>query len=157
MDFKFPIPRYQKPALKDMTFERYAVQEVTDEEKLPTMINGKAARSSEEARVAMALDKMGLRYIYQYPVFTGYLRGGYYIDFVIDYPPRVIPLEVQSERWHTGAFRGAFADDERLREAIIEEMFNEQLRYIWGDEAETIEMTYQSVRRVLNEPIRRRL
>jgi len=153
--YKFPTPRYRKPSLQDYTFSDFKIAEIVPEdEELPTLIQGKAVGSKEEARVALALDILKYEYRYQYPILGGsHLRGGYIIDFVVETAPRPIPLEVQSERWHTGAFAGAFSDDEMFRAYLIEHMFGEPLRYVWGDELTTKSQAIGTVRRVLTEPV----
>src|SRR3990172_6333254 len=57
--------------------------------------------SSYELRVARALDKLGLRYIFQYRLFPE-LRGiGYSIlDFLVSTVPLSTPLEANGDYWH---------------------------------------------------------
>lgn len=93
-------PRRPKPPL---TPER----ERELEEKLPEEIQGKRVQSKEEARVAVALDYLGWRYIYQYPIAGGSrLRGGQVIDFLVFHRPTPRPLLVNGSYWHN-PLRGA--------------------------------------------------
>ena len=91
---------------------------------------------------ATALDKLKLRFIFQYVLWGGsYLRGGVTIDFVV-YNPFPIPVEVFGNYWHTGQFDS----DDKMRMARIEDHFKRKIVILWGSELETQEMADKTVR-----------
>ncbi len=72
------------------------------EERLPASIQGRPVSSIEEARVAVALEVIGWRYVYQRAYYGGASRpGGIVIDFLVLTPGPDTPLLVQSRYWHT--------------------------------------------------------
>lgn len=68
-------------------------------------IQGQTPGSKEEWRVAQALEKMEIRYIYQYEILDRYVRGGLVIDFLALTVPLSTPIEVYGEYWHRGELR----------------------------------------------------
>lgn len=142
MNYRFPTSRP-----KGITLETSApVIEPDEPEEEPGLIQGQKARSKEEWWAAKALWKLKREFIYQYVLLGGTRRrGGLVIDFVLtDGPPIVI--EIQGERWHTGAF----SSGERLREAFILQYFGVKPDYIWGNECTTEYDTYKAVKKVVN-------
>ena len=157
MDFKFKQKRYRKPDLQDMSWEGFKIEKPTPiEDNLPGMIQGKTVDSLEEARVAVALDQLGLSFLYQYALFGGDIRGGYFIDFVVEYVPRMIPIEVMGSRWHTGKFAGTFTDDERYRDRRVFDVFGEQIRYIETDVLQDVPSAVIAIKHAINDPVVRR-
>lgn len=108
-------------------------------------IQGKQPDSKEEVWVAMALDRLKLRYIYQFEIFGGTsLRGGILIDFLV-WNPFETPVEVLGEYWHTGEM----GSDDKFRQAIIEQVFNKQVVNLWTQDLIDPETTYSVVRNEL--------
>ncbi len=108
-------------------------------------IQGKQPDSKEEVWVAQALDRLKLRYIYQFSMFGGAsLRGGILIDFLV-LNPFGTPVEVMGEYWHTGEM----GSDDKFRQAIIEQVFNKQVVNLWTQDLIDPETTYSVVRREL--------
>lgn len=105
-------------------------------------VQGKNA-TTQEWYISNALDKLKLRYIFQYELFGGRnIRGGVIIDWLV-FNPMGEPWEYFGEHWHTGAL-GA---DDRLRLAIVENYFGKRVKVIFGDEAATQEDATRAVRR----------
>ena len=101
------------------------------------LIQGNVAGSVNEYYVAQALDRMKLEYIYQYWFRGGMIRGGQVIDFLVQKPPRPIPLQVQGGYWHS-----AQQDPERaMKNAEIAQEFGE-VKEIWEDECQDVDMAY---------------
>ena len=107
-------------------------------------IQGKRPDSKEEVWVAQALDRLKLRYIFQYELITAGLRGGIIIDFLV-LSPFSIPIEIMGEYWHTGEM-GA---DDKLRQAIIEQMIGNKVVNLWTLDLVDPETAYTIVRREL--------
>ena len=113
---------------------------VTVKEKARASIQGKRVGSVEEGRVATALDKLGLRYIYQFQVFDiAGVRGTFILDFLVTgTTPFSTPLEVFGQFWHSGQL-GA---KDKLRIVLIEDKFRGEanpLVILWGRELENQE------------------
>jgi len=62
---------------------------------------GQVPDSVWEWWVAKGLDRLKLRYHYQYAVFGGNVRGGYKIDFLVYTQPLYTMLEPMGDHWHT--------------------------------------------------------
>ena len=107
------------------------------------LIPGKVAGSKEEARVAIALKKQHIPFVYHYSIRGGgAVRGGYIIDFVIKNPFE-IPLEVFGEYWHRGEIR----DRDRLKIAILFSIFRREPIILWGSELHDQNAADTAVRR----------
>lgn len=98
MTFQFPAPR-RRSNRPNREPPRLAYEQA--EERLPTIIQGRPVESKEEARVAVALEILGWRYIYQKSYFGGTgAPGGFKIDFLVLTPGTATPLLVHSTYWH---------------------------------------------------------
>jgi hypothetical protein len=83
-------------------------------------IQGKWCDSKEEYWVALALDKLKLRYRFQVPIFGGtFRRGGLVIDFVV-WNPLPIAVQVHGEYWHPDSMG---SDVERIAEGKIKSVY----------------------------------
>lgn len=80
------------------------------------LIQGQVPDSKQEWWIAKALNRIGIPYTYQYPVFGGRTRGGYLVDFVVMTVPLATMIEPVGNHWHTGEL-GA---DDRKRQADVE-------------------------------------
>ncbi len=100
-----------------------------------------------EWRVAIALDKLEIPYIFQYELFGGSSRrGGVILDFLIILPPLSIPAEVMGGYWH----RSSMKAEDRLKEALVRQKGNfSEMVYWWEAELQTIADAYQAVKREL--------
>lgn len=113
-------------------------------ERLPETIQGKKVGSKNEARVALALDKLRMRYIYQYVLYGGRrVRGGQILDFLV-FSPLAVPLQVFGEKWH----KGELDPEERMELAMLAHYFKREVEIIWGRESETLEDAEAEVRRI---------
>ena len=116
------------------------------EENLPAVIQGKSVGSKNEARVAIALDKLRHNYIYQFRVFAQVgVRGDYIVDFlVLTTVPDSTPLEVFGNFFHSGQL----GMDDKLRLAIIEQELDvQEVKIIWGNESDTLDKAQAAVRK----------
>ena len=99
MVFLFPE---RKVPPKESTDIRTPLDLLKEEENLPTVIQGKAVQSVEEARVAVGLQILGWRFAYQEAFFGGRTTaGGIVVDFLVLTPGAATPLLMQSRYWHT--------------------------------------------------------
>jgi len=131
---EFDLPKFEDPQ--------------KDEEEEIGLIKGKAPGSIQEWRVAKSIMRMGLDFVFQYPINGGHQVGGYLIDFVVIMPwPQ--PLEVQSIHWHTGKY----SDNERLRAKVIEDIFKKKIRYVYEESLGSDEEAYRHVKKALYGPI----
>lgn len=97
------------------------------------LINGRTPGSTEEWRVAVALWKYKLEFMYQWPLYGGRLRkGGQVIDFVVS-NPFPVPVYVNGEYWH----EGQLALDDKLKMAEAEKYFGRPPVVLWGRELST--------------------
>lgn len=99
--FQFPTKKRRRSARQERSSKKPVMQMPEDEEKLPAIIQGKRVASKQEARVAVALEIIGWRYIYQKGFFGGRSTpGGIVVDFLVKTPVVSTPLLVQSRYWH---------------------------------------------------------
>ena len=110
-------------------------------------VQGKNA-SAEEARVALALDKLKHQYNFQHQIFniTG-VKGSFVLDFLIfTTVPFSTPLEVFGEFWHSADITRV--DQQRLQRIEFElgPNINETV-IVWGSEATTQDDTDEVLRR----------
>jgi hypothetical protein len=131
---EFDLPQFEDPNKK--------------EEEEIGLIKGKKPGSVQEWRVAKALMRLGLDFVFQYPINGGHQVGGYLIDFIV-LMPWSQPLEVQSLRWHTGKF----SDGEVLRRRVIENIFKRKIRYVYMENLGSDEDAYQHVKKALYGPV----
>ena len=144
MLYKFPTRnRRAKPK-----FEQAPPPEKPEEEPIG-LIQGKQADSKQEWWVAKALNRIGIPYDYQYPVYGGSQRGGYKIDFVVHTVPLATMIEPIGNHWHTGEL-GA---DDRKRQADVENAMQDIARTpilnLWIPDLLDEETVYQALRREL--------
>jgi len=144
----------QKLFIKDRIVPfRIPTLEVEEDEEVG-LIQGQVPRSVEEWRVAQALWALKREFTFQLSLFGGTSRrGGYVVDFYVEAVPAWVPLEVQSERWHTGKF----ARDEKLRQIIIERELGAEMKFVWEDELTSKGDAIIAVRNALDKPQARRL
>lgn len=119
------------------------METVRVKERLPA-IQGKTPDSKEEVWVAMALDKLKLRYIFQFELVSASVRGGIVIDFLV-LNPFSIPIEIMGEYWHTGEM----GSDDRFRQAIIEQMIGNKVVNLWTADLIDEQTTYSKVKHEL--------
>lgn len=104
---------------------------ITEEEDLPTVVRGMVVGSKEEARVSVALDKLGYEYYYQYQLFGGRnVRGGQVIDFIVLVPPKPIPIYVQGRYWHSNKM----APEDQLKIAMVDQIEWLDTPKLWYDD-----------------------
>lgn len=108
------------------------------------LIQGKQPDSKEEVWVAAALERLKLKYIYQFELVSASVRGGIVIDFLV-LTPFVVPVEVLGEYWHTGEM----GSDDRMRQAIIEQQIGNKVVNLWTVDLPDPETTYSKVRHEL--------
>jgi hypothetical protein len=116
-----------------------------DEEQGVGTIQGIQAGSTEEWRVAQALGKFDIRFIYQYEIYDASVRGGIVLDFLVLTVPISTPLEVYGEYWH----RGDLSSKDRMRGVIIDDYFRGQalpLLVFYGADLQDQEMADAKVR-----------
>ena len=103
--------------------------------------------SSYELRVARALDKLKLRYIFQWNPTPHYRGIGYSIvDFLVLTVPLSTPLESNGDYWH----RPVINQDQVLLEAQLHAVGNlNPLVVLWGADLVDDDTTLASLRREL--------
>ncbi len=141
--FQFPArKKRQKQPVPEGRSLIEAAQEA--EENLPTVIQGRKVDSIEEARVAIALEILGWRYIYQKAYYGGRTTpGGIVVDFLVMTPGPLTPLEVKSRYWHEIVRR---ADDDFYRISRLRRIPNlAAVKEIWDYEARSVEQTINTL------------
>jgi len=120
-----------------------------NEESLPTSIQGKPVGSIPEARVSVALDRLGFKYIYQYSIAGGTsVRGGQVVDFWTYTAPLPTPIFVQGLYWH----RSSKETEDRLKQIDISRRFRGQVNdplLIWEDNISSVDEAYQYLKNLL--------
>lgn len=107
------------------------------------LIDGKPPASKEEWRLAVSFTKYKLEYDYQVPVLGGsQVRGGFIIDFVVSNPFQ-IPVEMMGQYWHSGVLGAG----DRLRLAILTNLFDREPVEIWDFEVPDQDAADRVVRR----------
>jgi hypothetical protein len=103
--------------------------------------------SDIEWRVAVALERLGLFFIYQYALLGGRTaRGGIVLDFLVLTDPLSTPLDIRGEYWHQPKQR--IEDDLGLALAMSRGQFAQPV-IIYGGELQSIEQAYATVKREL--------
>ena len=103
-----------------------------------------AKASNYEWRVALALDKLRLPYMFQFEVMGGRTkRGGLILDFLVLTVPLSTPLWVNGEYWHSGEQ----SSEDKLLQAIIGQYpdFAEPV-VLWGEQLQTEQDAYSAVK-----------
>ena len=103
--------------------------------------------SDLEWRVAIALDKLKIPYMFQYSLGGGSTRrGGVILDFLALLPPLSVPIEVMGTYWHSSSMKA----EDRLKEAMVRQQGNfAEMVYLWEGELQTISDAYSVVKREL--------
>lgn len=144
MIYKFPTRRRSaKPKLEAQKF-----QEEPPEEPMG-LIQGQVPDSKEEWWIAMALNRLGIPYVYQYPVNGGRTRGGYLVDFVVMTTPLFTMIEPEGNHWHTGEL----GSDDRKRDSDVENEMQDVARIpivkLWIPDMIDEDTTFQRLRSLL--------
>jgi len=104
-------------------------------------VQGKNA-TDIEYRLAQALYKNKLEFIFQFPILGGRrVAGGMVVDFLV-YTPFSVPVEVFGEYWHGTYLRGK----DKIKIAILENYFKREVKIAWSGDLETDEMAMNWVR-----------
>jgi len=137
-------PTFKQPRVREPKAELAKAIPLPADEHLPLEIQGQAVGSKEEGRASMALDMMGLRYIYQYVVNYGrQRRGGQILDFlIISFKPRII-LDVRGAYWHTGIH------EDSLWVEQVSQQRHWPLRILWDYEATSVDAALSKLRAIL--------
>ena len=98
------------------------------------LIQGQIPGSNEEWLVSLALDRLGLRYTYQYSINGGAsVAGGQIIDFVVWTVPAPTPVEVQGDYWHSSG------DEVWKMEQIKQAFHGQEPILLWDYEFSTVD------------------
>ena len=100
-----------------------------------------------EWRVALALDKLEIPYMFQFSIEGGHMRrGGVILDFLALIPPLSVPIEVMGTYWHTSSMKA----EDKLKEALVRQKGNyAEMVYLFEGELQTIPDAYSAVKREL--------
>ncbi|MFZ2470649.1 MAG: hypothetical protein WAW52_01780 [Methanothrix sp.] len=105
------------------------------------MVQGTIPDSKNEWFVALALDKLGIDYSYQVPLYGGRnVRGGQVIDFVV-YHPRSIPVFIQGAYWH----KAATESEDILKQQAAEAYYKTRPVLLSEEETSTKDKAYRAV------------
>lgn len=109
------------------------------------LIRGMTPGSMEEWRVGVALMRYKVDFRYQVPILGGrLLRGGQLLDFLL-YIPYALPLPVFGNYWHRAQLR----NEDKLKLAILWQIYRVEPEIIWGDEVQTQEDANIRIREVI--------
>jgi hypothetical protein len=114
----------------------------TADEPPAGLIQGQSAGSLPEWRASLALDRLGIKYLYQYDILGGRsTRGGQVIDFFLFTSPKPTPLQIQGDYWHGGSRDyQTRLNIERIKRAMANQI-NEVVE-VWEHELNTLEAAY---------------
>ena len=139
----------KKRAAKVTVKPRPKVKELKKRPPEIRAVQGKMPDSKEEYWFALALNKAGLSYYYQYPIAGGKSRrGGQMLDFMVYTKPLPTPVAIQGRYWHTGS-RGQDTD---FGIAKIDRILRGKCRpvvQVWDNELPTPEMALVVVKEKL--------
>jgi len=112
-------------------------------------IQGQMPGSKEEFYFALALEKLELKFIYQFEIYDGRQRaGGQVIDFLVYTAPMPTPVYIQGEYWH----RDKDLDQYKIARARMYFKGNAMPPIeIWGKDLQTPEMAYATAKRELKQ------
>ena len=100
-----------------------------------------------EYYVAIALERLGIHFIFQYSIGGGRTsRGGIVLDFLALTSPLSTPIDVRGNWWHRPQQR--LDDDLGLALAMSRGRYAEPV-VLYGSQLQTIEATYSVVKREL--------
>ena len=145
--FQFKAPRAKKIKVKTLqtTFEAGVPEQL----EIPGMIQGKPCGSLLEWRCALALDRLGFDFEYQFEIRGGWaMRGGQSIDFLIWTTPLPTPFQPMGTYWH-GTIR---LSETMLKVAIANQYFKgwaQPVLVIWEHELMSADMAYRTLRKYL--------
>jgi hypothetical protein len=115
------------------------------EQEVVGLIQGRVPMSRQEWRVAVALWKYKIEFLYQIPIWgiVG-IRGAQVLDFLV-YNPFPQPIQIFGEYWHSAQI----GSDDWYDLAVIQSIYGVEPITLWSYELETQEQTNQTIRRVL--------
>ncbi len=149
MSIRKPAPYMKRGSLPARRLTPISVPKEPTQAEEVGLVQGKKVDSVQEWWVARALWKMKLSFQYQYSVFGGSTRGGYFIDFVVYTAPLWTMIEIYSNHWHTQELG---ADDRRRQveiEAAMSDVARIPMTILWADQLTDEEHAYEAVRREL--------
>lgn len=105
-------------------------------------VQGKTPNSTEEWRVALALNRLKMKFIYQYAINGGHrLRGGQVVDFMVLTAPVPTPVYVNGEYWHRTVKQ---MEDEIKQLNVVYEMHGQcfQPLILWAHDLISVDRAY---------------
>ena len=146
--YQFGKKKAKNIPLKNKPVEDVQVKKPKDEEIIQS-VQGQIPSSKEEYWVALALERLGITFIYQYSISGGRsVRGGQIVDFLAYTVPLPTPIFVQGEYWHGGTKSAT----SQFRVAAAMNYFGGEAQppvEIWDYEIPDREAAYQVVKRKL--------
>lgn len=120
----------------------YLKVEKSEQDDVIGVVQGVVPDSKNEWYVALALDNLGIEYMFQYSIGGGRgIRGGQVVDFVV-FNPTAIPVFIQGEYWHNKASE----NEDLLKQAAAENYFRRQPILLSEEETSTKNKAYQTVK-----------
>ena len=126
-----------------MTADPLAEYGLAEPEEQMGLINDRIPQSWEEWRVAKALWALDVDFHFQVSIQGGAMgiRGGQVLDFLL-FTPFPVPAQVFGEYWH----KGELNSEERMKLAVIEQVYQHEAYLWWGKDLETDEEALQTVK-----------
>jgi len=113
-----------------------------EDEEVIGLVQGVMPGSKNEWYVALALEKLGIEFMFQFSLFGGRgVRGGQVVDFVV-FNPKALPVFVQGEYWHNKESE----NEDMLKQAAAREYFNAEPILLMEEETSTKDKAYQAVK-----------
>jgi len=121
----------KKPkAAAQSTFANQSPGDISNPNETPGLIQGIPPNSIQEWRVAQALNKRDIDYIYQVEIDGGRnKRGGIVLDFLV-YTPFAQPVPVHGDYWH----QDELSEEEKLELKRLEEIYGREPIILWEHE-----------------------
>lgn len=142
--FQFPVERTGRARIKPQT---RASDTYVQESEQPMVVQGQTVDSKPEWYVALALQKLGVEFIYQYQVLGGNIRGGQIVDFLCMVPPASQAVQVYGEYWHVDEIKGG----DKLGIYVLEAIFGkENVHVLLSKDVDSEEKAMNAIRRELN-------
>lgn len=112
-------------------------------------VQGQMPDSKEEFYFALALERLELKFIFQFEIFDGReRRGGQVVDFLVYTAPLPTPVYINGEYWH----RDRDKDEYKIARAKMYFKGNAQDPVvIWAKDLQDIDMAYATAKRELKQ------
>lgn len=126
-----------------MTVKHVYINPIADDPAFTGVnLQGKQCGSKNEYNFGKALEKLGISYEFQVSFGGGRgVRGGQVIDFLVNIPPKPIPVYIQGAYWH----KASTAVEDLLKQASVQKYYAMPI-LVSEDDSKTLEAATRFIR-----------